>query len=274
MRLDMAKKDKSCFVIGPIGEPKSEIREWSDKILKHIIQPALTKCGYANPIRPDQISKSGLITFDIVQHLIQDDLVIVDLTGRNANVYYELGILHAARKPFVQLIREGEEIPFDTKDLRTIKIGTDVEVAEKASLELATYIPEVEKLGEKINTPVSVVAEIEVLRTSGRSQEQTIGVLLSKIEDIRSSIAGFDLKLDTINQSNPYAQFGFVPLSSVSPLQPIYNLSPKLVPTQNYILNKNPSEATMRFVGSPNPTLEMQPPSQEKNSQVKDPPEK
>jgi predicted ATP-grasp superfamily ATP-dependent carboligase len=70
----MAKKDKSCFVIGPIGDPKSEIREWADKILKYVIQPALAKCGYANTIRSDQISKSGLITFEIVQHLIKTTL--------------------------------------------------------------------------------------------------------------------------------------------------------------------------------------------------------
>lgn len=191
----MEKKDKSCFVIGPIGEPKTDIREWSDKILKYVIVPALKKCGYENPLRADQISKSGMITFEVVQHLILDDLVIADLTGRNANVYYELGILHAARKPFVQVIREGEEIPFDTKDLRTIKIGTDVEVAAKASSELEAYIPEVEKLGANINTPVSIVADIEVLRTSGLSQEQAMGDLLAKMEDMRSSIFNLDMQL-------------------------------------------------------------------------------
>lgn len=214
----MAKKDKSCFVIGPIGEPKSEIREWADKILKFVILPALKKCGYENPIRADQISKPGMITFEIVQHLILDDLVIADLTWRNANVYYELGILHAARKPFVQVIREGEEIPFDAKDLRTIKIGTDVEIAAKASSELETYIPEVEKLGTKINTPVSVVAEIEVLRTSGRSQEQAVGELLSKMEDMRSSIIDFGMKLNAVSQYilNPLSQF-----NQVSPFSPL-----------------------------------------------------
>jgi hypothetical protein len=268
------EKDKTCFVIGPIGEPKTEIREWADKILKYVIQPALTKCGYANPIRSDQISKSGLITFEIVQHLILDDLVIADLTGRNANVYYELGILHAARKPFVQVIREGEEIPFDTKDLRTIKIGTDVEVAAKASSELETYIPEVEKLGDKINTPVSVVAEIEVLRTSGRSQEQAVGELLSKIEDIRSSIVGFGLKLDSISLSNPdfsigaKSFFGHSPLCSLfSPHgSSVYEISPLSKDINTY---HRPTYVTLIPVeplkDAPKPTPEKQPPSQEKN---------
>ena len=199
----MGKENKTCFIIGPIGDPKSEIREWADKILKYVIAPALKKCGYENPLRADQIAKSGMITFEIFQHLLFDDLVIADLTNRNANVYYELGIRHAARKPFVQVIREGEEIPFDTKDLRTIKIGTDIEIATKASLDLETYIPEVEKLGGKINTPVSVVAEIEVLRTSGRTQEQAIGELLVKMEDVRSAIMNFGKKLDILPEQIP-----------------------------------------------------------------------
>jgi hypothetical protein len=191
----MAKENKTCFVIGPIGEPKSEIREWADKILNYVIEPAVKKCGYEKPIRADQISKSGMITFEVVQHLIFDNLVIADLTGRNANVYYELGIRHSVRKPFVQLIRDTEEIPFDAKDLRTIKIGIDVEVATKASSALEAYIPEVEKLGVNINTPISIVADIEVLRTSGRSQEQAIGELLAKMEGLREGIKNLGMKL-------------------------------------------------------------------------------
>jgi hypothetical protein len=194
----MGKEGKTCFVIGPIGEPKSEIRAWSDKILDYVIGPAVKKCGYEKPIRADQISKSGMITFEVVQHLIFDDLVIADLTGRNANVYYELGIRHSVRKSFVQVIREGDEMPFDTKDLRTIKIGTDVEVATKASLDLEAYIPEIERLKGNINTPVSIVAEIEVLRTSGRSQEQAIGELLAKMEGLREGIKSLSMKLDNL----------------------------------------------------------------------------
>ncbi len=95
---------KTCFVIAPIGDPDSDIRRRSDQILKHIIKPAVGKCGY-DAIRADQISEPGMITHQVIEHVVGDPLVVADLTGQNPNVFYELAIRHAIRKPFVPLIR-------------------------------------------------------------------------------------------------------------------------------------------------------------------------
>ena len=103
---------KTCFVIAPIGEPDSETRKRSDQILKHVITPAAKECGYS-PIRADKISEPGIITTQVIQHIVEDPLVIADLTGQNPNVFYELAIRHAIRKPLVQIIKDGEQIPFD-----------------------------------------------------------------------------------------------------------------------------------------------------------------
>ena len=56
----MAKK-KICFVIAPIGEEESETRKRSDQILKHVIEPSISECGY-KAIRADKIEKPGVIT--------------------------------------------------------------------------------------------------------------------------------------------------------------------------------------------------------------------
>jgi hypothetical protein len=78
--------DKTCFVIAPIGEPESEIRKRSDQILKHVITPAVQQFGY-EPLRADQIAEPGLISSQVIQHIMNDPLVIADLTGRNPNVF-------------------------------------------------------------------------------------------------------------------------------------------------------------------------------------------
>jgi hypothetical protein len=96
----MADGEKTCFVIAPIGEDNSEIRRRSDLILKYIIEPAATICRY-KAIRADRISEPGMITAQVIQHIVDDPMVIADLTGRNSNVYYELAIGHAIRKPYV-----------------------------------------------------------------------------------------------------------------------------------------------------------------------------
>jgi hypothetical protein len=76
----------------------------------HIIHPVAKECGYL-AIRADEISEPGIITSQVIQHLLDDHLVIADLTGHNANVFYELAIRHAIRKPVLQLIQKGEQIP-------------------------------------------------------------------------------------------------------------------------------------------------------------------
>ena len=91
---------KICFVIAPIDAEGSETRRRSDQVLNHIISPAAEECGYET-IRADNISEPGIITSQIIQHLLEDSLVIADLTGRNPNVFYELAIRHAIKKSVV-----------------------------------------------------------------------------------------------------------------------------------------------------------------------------
>ena len=117
----MTKENKRCFVIAPIGAPGSETRKRSDQVLKYIIRPAVTSCGY-DAVRADEIAKPGLITSQVIQHVVNDPLVVADLTERNPNVFYELAIRHALKKPLVQ-ISQDEVIPFDVAGTRTIFVN-------------------------------------------------------------------------------------------------------------------------------------------------------
>lgn len=120
--------ERVCFVIAPIGEPQSETRKRSDQILRCIICPAVESKGFT-AVRADQISEPGIITNQIIQHTVNDPLVIADLTDRNPNVFYELAVRHAVRKPFVQIARYGEELPFDIAATRTVFLIFAVQIA-------------------------------------------------------------------------------------------------------------------------------------------------
>ena len=98
--------DKVCFVIAPLGDEGSETRKRSDQVLKHIIKPSTADCGY-KAVRADEISEPGLITSQIIQHLMDDPLVMADLTELNPNVFYELALCHALKRPLVQIIQKG-----------------------------------------------------------------------------------------------------------------------------------------------------------------------
>ncbi|MEO8613353.1 MAG: hypothetical protein ABI690_36010 [Chloroflexota bacterium] len=118
--------DDVCFYITPIGEPGSDQRLHADLFLDHIIRPALAKVEGINlrVVRADTIESSGIITSQIIRHLLQSRLVIADLSFHNPNVFYELAIRHASRLPTVHIIRTTDPIPFDVNQMRTVKVDT------------------------------------------------------------------------------------------------------------------------------------------------------
>ena len=164
--------NKSCFVIAPIGEAESETRKRSDQVLKHVIFPATAACGY-KAVRADQISEPGMITSQVIQHIVEDPLVIADLTDRNPNVFYELAIRHAIRKPLVQLIKKGEQIPFDVAGTRTIHVDhRDLDSVEDAKKEIISQIQALEKDSSKLETPISVSLDLQMLRQSDNPEQR------------------------------------------------------------------------------------------------------
>lgn len=108
-----------CFVISPIGEEGSDIRRRSDGVFKQLIEPAATAHGLQT-VRADHIRAPGLITTQVLRHLKDAEVVVADLTGLNANVFYELAFRHTIGKPAILLSPKGQQIPFDIGDTRAI----------------------------------------------------------------------------------------------------------------------------------------------------------
>lgn len=118
--------DDVCFVISPIGADDSEERKHADLVLGALIEPALDNLGL-RAIRADKISKPGLITGQVLDHLTRAKIVIADLSFGNPNVYYELALRQALRKPLVQITRSSDKLPFDVGQFRTVVIDmTDI----------------------------------------------------------------------------------------------------------------------------------------------------
>ena len=132
---------KGCFVISPIGPDDSEIREHSDLVLKEIIQPAVTECGLSAQ-RSDEWNKSGRITDQMFEAILQKDFCIAVLTGSNPNVFYELGVAQAAGKAVIMLMEEGVKLPFDIQDFRTISYSLDPAKQDAARKKLVGQIGE------------------------------------------------------------------------------------------------------------------------------------
>jgi hypothetical protein len=103
---------KSCFVIMPFAEP-------FETYFKKIIKPAVDD-NKLYSVRGDSLFRSTHIMDDIWSAITDSTLVIAELTGKNPNVYYELGLAHAIKKPAILISSNIEDVPFDLRPLRVL----------------------------------------------------------------------------------------------------------------------------------------------------------
>ncbi|MGP4691590.1 hypothetical protein [Agrobacterium cavarae] len=118
------RTQKTCFVVGPIGGAGTDIRTHADWLLDGIIKPTFRE-HYPDfeVVRSDTITAPGMIDTQMINHLLDADLVIVDMSLLNANAFYEMGIRHMARKPVIHMFIAGTSIPFDVKPYRAIEFS-------------------------------------------------------------------------------------------------------------------------------------------------------
>lgn len=102
----------TCFVMMPFGE-------WFDIYYKDIYVGAIKDAGY-EPIRGDELFSTGSVVEQIWEQVTKAEVLLADLTGKNANVFYELGLAHAARKPVIFTAASLDDVPFDLRHLRVI----------------------------------------------------------------------------------------------------------------------------------------------------------
>ena len=107
---------KSCFIDMPFGKKKdtsSGLEIDFNHIYQNAIKPAIESVNL-NPIRSDEEKMGGIIHQSMFARLLSSEYVVANLTTANANVFYELGIRHAA-KPFTTILIQGKlhPPPFD-----------------------------------------------------------------------------------------------------------------------------------------------------------------
>ncbi|MEU8850655.1 hypothetical protein AB0C70_31500 [Streptomyces sp. NPDC048564] len=148
----MSQDPKTCFVISPIGEVESDTRAWADDVFELLIEPALETYEF-DVIRADMLVGSGEINSEIIGLVQNAELCIIDLTGHNANVFYECGRRHEAAKPFIQLIRAGDKLPFDVSGIRTIQYDiSSPRSTRRAVEEIRKAVEQFEKSGYPTTT--------------------------------------------------------------------------------------------------------------------------
>lgn len=131
--------NKTCFVVTAIGQAGSQERIHADKVFTYLIEPVCSELNI-QVIRVDRETTNGDINESILNHLKNDDLVIADLTGYNANAFYEFGYRQALGLPVVPIIKHDQRLPFDVISKRTVFYDTDVSTIEDSKSKLKNMI--------------------------------------------------------------------------------------------------------------------------------------
>jgi len=112
-RAPAAPPGTTCFVMQPFSGP---LGGYYDSLYR----PAIEQAGL-EPLRADaEIFGTGKIMDQIWRGIRASAVLVAEMTTKNPNVFYELGLAHALEKPVVLVSSNQEDVPFDLRHIRVI----------------------------------------------------------------------------------------------------------------------------------------------------------
>lgn len=109
---------KTCFVVMPISDVADYDAGHFARVYEHLIKPACVEAGF-DTVRADDVKNTNFIILDILKRIVEADVVVCDLSSRNPNVLYELGIRQAFDLPVVLIKDSQTDRIFDIQGVRT-----------------------------------------------------------------------------------------------------------------------------------------------------------
>jgi hypothetical protein len=132
----------TCFVMMPFGQ-------WFDRYYQEIYVPGIKDAGF-EPVRADELFSTGSVVEQIWEQISKSKVLLADLSGKNPNVFYELGLSHAAIKPVVFTASQVDDVPFDLRHLRVIIYDVrEPEWASRLRKSVADYLRNAARSPEK-----------------------------------------------------------------------------------------------------------------------------
>ncbi|MCP4989582.1 MAG: hypothetical protein GY928_27065 [Colwellia sp.] len=130
----VSKESNECFIIMPIAEAEGYPNGHFKHVYDNIISPACDLAGF-KPVRADEVKQTNLIHLDILKQLIEAPIAICDLSNRNPNVLFELGIRQAFDKPVVLIQEKGTPKIFDIAPLRYLEYCKEMKYHDVLSIQ-------------------------------------------------------------------------------------------------------------------------------------------
>lgn len=199
-------ENKNCFVIMPISDCDGYEKGHFDHVYNDIIKPAIELADY-EAIRADEVKETNLIHLDILKKLIDAPMAVCDLSTRNPNVLFELGIRQAFDRPVVLMQEKDTPRIFDIAPLRYLEYSKDMKYHEvlesqKSLKEAIEATKNTEKDSGNVNSIVKLMAisSPAALPNLDSSNKKTMAMDL-----LQSQVAEMRMMMEQLIQDNKRA---------------------------------------------------------------------
>lgn len=189
-------ENNDCFIIMPIADHPEYNNGHFKRVYEDIFAPACRAAGY-KPVRADDVAQTNLIQLDILEKLLQSPMAICDLSTRNPNVLFELGLRQAFDMPTILVQEVGTPPIFDismfryttyNKALDYREVLADQHNIQKVLEETKTAVSD----GKSVNSIVKLLSISQPAKledSSNFGEKEYFDVLMSEIRGIKTEIS-------------------------------------------------------------------------------------
>jgi len=152
----MEDLEKTCFVISPIGsENDKNSREYHD-VFEYLIKKPIEETGRGFKVTwaKDFLRAGSYIIKDIVKYLKGAHIVVANLTGKNPNVLYELGVRHAYSPRTILIAKSKDDLPTNLDGIRLLFYENSIGSAHDFPEKIRECFEDILKNPDELENPV------------------------------------------------------------------------------------------------------------------------
>lgn len=193
---------ETCFVIMPISDNDDYPENHFTKIYENLFKPAIIAAGF-KPYRVDENEICDSIINKIFDAIQNSAMCLCDLSSRNPNVLYELGLRQAYNKPVVLVQDHRTEKIFDVSGISTVFYRSERlydEVLEDTK-KISDAIIATKDGGNGYNSIVKIVkANAAIVDTGVVTDQQRFEIILRGIQTDLSQLKRNNLNILNSNK--------------------------------------------------------------------------
>lgn len=203
------EKKKVCFVIMPFSSTKSHKSEEWTEIFENVHSPAIIESGLGYDCQRSNIRPGSFIK-DILTNLNQADIVLADLTDRNPNVFYELGVRHTLKNRTILVSKSMDDVPSDLKQYGVIIYSTTPRGVVEYKKKIIGILNDIIDNPERPDNPVSDFLHLETIVTDTFEAKSVEKKLIALVSECSYNLYVIDhIQKDLEDKNNTFSYYRF-----------------------------------------------------------------